>query len=103
MSTFLTRARGLLFNRSGCLRVRMMPRKVFEFAVKWDADARVWWCSNDVLPVTAEAPTFDELLDQVEELAPEIAQMNGLAAPGEEIEVHFIAERVDSLPVRVAA
>jgi hypothetical protein len=79
----------------------MSAQKVFEFAVEWDADARVWWCTNDELPVTTEAPTVDELLTNVEELAPEIAGMNGLAAAGEEIEVRFI--RVQSLPVPAAA
>jgi hypothetical protein len=33
------------------------------------------------------------------EIAPEIAAENGLAAPGNEIEVHVIAERVQSVPV----
>jgi hypothetical protein len=35
----------------------MSAQKVFEFAVEWDADARVWWCTNDELPVTMEAPS----------------------------------------------
>jgi hypothetical protein len=33
------------------------------------------------------------------EIAPEIAAENGLALPGDEIEVHVIAECVQSVPV----
>jgi hypothetical protein len=36
-------------------------------------------------------------------IAPEIAAENGLAAPGEEIEPHVIAERVQAVPVVAAA
>jgi hypothetical protein len=37
------------------------------------------------------------------EIAPEIAAENGLAAPGEEIELHVVAERVQAVPVVAAA
>jgi hypothetical protein len=33
------------------------------------------------------------------EIAPEIAAENGLASSGDEIEVHVIAERVQSVPL----
>ena len=39
----------------------------------------MWWCSNDELPLTTEAPTFDQLVARVIEIAPEIAAENGLA------------------------
>jgi hypothetical protein len=64
---------------------------------------RGWWCSNDELPLTTEAPTFEQLVSRVLEIAPEIAPENELAAPGDEIEVHVIAERVQSVRVVVAA
>jgi hypothetical protein len=78
-------------------------KKVFEFSARWDPEAHVWWCSNDVLPVTTVAPTFEELVSNVAELAPEIAGMNGLAAAGDEIEVHVTAERTQSVSVPAAA
>jgi hypothetical protein len=76
-------------------------KKVFEFTAQWDAEAHVWWCSNDILPVTTEAPTLDELLSHVKELAPEMAVINGLATAGDEIEVHITT--VQSMPVPAAA
>ena len=78
-------------------------RKVFEIRAQWDAESGVWWCSNDELPLTTEAPTFEELVSRVLEIAPEIAAENGLAAPGDEIELHVFAERVQSVPVVAAA
>jgi hypothetical protein len=82
--------------RSGIMRV-------YTVKAEWDGEAGVWWCSNDELPLTTEAPTFDALVARVLEIAPEIAAENGLAAPGEEIEVHVVAERVHSVPVVAAA
>ncbi|MGE5271885.1 MAG: DUF1902 domain-containing protein [Thiohalocapsa sp.] len=79
------------------------PTKVFEVRAQWDSEAGVWWCSNDELPLTTEAATFEGLVAQVLEIAPEIAAENGLAAPGGEIELHVVAERVQSVPVVAAA
>jgi Domain of unknown function (DUF1902) len=56
-------------------------RKSFEIRAEWDGEAGVWWCSNDELPLTTEAPTFEQLVSRVLEIAPEIAAENGLAAP----------------------
>jgi hypothetical protein len=80
-----------------------MPRKSFQVRAEWDAAAGVWWCSNDELPLTTEAPTFDELVSRVMEAAPEIAGLNGLAATGEEIEIHVTADRAQAVPVAAAA
>jgi hypothetical protein len=80
-----------------------MSRKVYQVRAEWDADAGVWWCSNDELPLTTEAPTFDELVSRVMAAASEIAGLNGLAANGEEIEIHVTADRAQAVPVAVAA
>jgi len=81
----------------------LSQKRSFEIRAEWDGEACIWWCTNDELPLTTEAPTFEELVARVLEIAPEIAAENGLAAPGEEIEVHVIAERVQSVPVVAAA
>jgi hypothetical protein len=77
--------------------------KTFEITAHWDGETGVWWCSNDELPLTTEAPTFEELVAGVLQIAPEIAAENGLATPGDEIELHVVAERVHSVPVVAAA
>lgn len=65
------------------------PRKTFEFHAQWDAEAAVWWCTNDGLPLTTEAATLDQLESRVVEAALEIAVLNGRARPGEEIELQL--------------
>jgi Domain of unknown function (DUF1902) len=77
--------------------------KSFEIRAEWDDEAGVWWCTNDELPLTTEAPTFEQLASRVLEIAPQIASENGLTAPGDEIEVRFMAERLQSVPVVAAA
>jgi hypothetical protein len=81
----------------------LSQRKTFEIRAEWDGDAGVWWCSNDELPLITEAPTFEQLVSRALEIAPEIAAENGFAVPGDEIEVHVIAERVQSVPIVAAA
>jgi hypothetical protein len=78
-------------------------RKVFQIKAEWDGEAGAWWCSNDELPLTTEAPTSDQLVARVLEIAPEIAAENGLASPGNEIELRVVAERVQAVPVVAAA
>ncbi|MBV8739171.1 MAG: DUF1902 domain-containing protein [Alphaproteobacteria bacterium] len=36
-------------------------RKSFEIRAQWDGETGVWWCSNDELPLTTEAPTFERV------------------------------------------
>jgi hypothetical protein len=69
----------------------LQQRKSFEIRAEWDGEAGVWWCSNDELPLSTEAPAFEQPVSRVLEIAPEIAAQNGLAAPGDEIEVNVIA------------
>jgi hypothetical protein len=80
----------------------LQQRKSFEIRATWDGEAGVWWCSNDDLPLTTEAPTFAQLVSRVLEIAPEMAVENGLATAGDEIKVHVTAERVQSVPVVAA-
>ena len=76
---------------------------VFEIVARWDDEAGVWWGVNGQLPLTTEAATFDQLVARVIAIAPEIAAENGLARPGDEIELHVVAERRQSVPVVAAA
>lgn len=77
--------------------------KAYEIRAQWDGEAGVWLCSNDELLLTTEAPTFDQLAARVLGIAPEIAAENGLAVPGEEIELRVVAEWVQAVPVVAAA
>jgi hypothetical protein len=68
--------------------------KEFTVHAKYDADAGVWWASNEQLPLTTEAPSFDLLMTRVMEIAPEIIELNGLAKSGEKFKIHFTTDLV---------
>jgi len=75
-----------------------VAKKVFEVRAYWSTEGNDWCAINDELPVAAEAPTLDALLAEVKAQAAEMAELNGLAAPGEEIEVRL----VETVEVRAA-
>jgi hypothetical protein len=79
--------------------VRTVAMKVFEVRAYWSAEGNDWCAVNDELPVAAEAPTLDALLVEVKAQAAEMAELNGLAAHGEEIKVRLI----ETVEVRAAA
>ena len=62
--------------------------KRFDVLAAWDADAEVWYGINDELPVATEAATFSELEARATEIGREMAELNGLVAPGEHVEIH---------------
>ena len=112
LDALLTAAKGFVLNpggqatrtrRAGVGQMQGSAKKIFQVSANWDPEAGVWWCSNGELPITTEAPTFDQLVARVMEIAPEIAELNGIAPRGEEIEIHVIGERVQSIAVSAAA
>jgi hypothetical protein len=79
--------------------VRTVAKRVFDVLAYRSIEGNDWCAVNDELPVAAEAPTLDELIVEVNAQAAEMAELNGLAAPGEEIEVRLI----ETSEVRAAA
>jgi hypothetical protein len=65
-------------------------KKTFEVVAYWSAEGNDWCATNDELPVMAEAPTLDALLEEVRAQAAEMAVLNDIAAPGDEIEVRLV-------------
>jgi hypothetical protein len=68
--------------------------KEFTVHAEYDAEAGVWLGSNADLPLSTEAPTFDQLMTRVLEIAPELAALNGLIGDGEKLTIHFTADRI---------
>jgi hypothetical protein len=68
-------------------------RKAYVIKAQWDGEAGVSWCSNDEVPLTTEAPTFEQLIQRVLEIPAE----NGLAMPAGEIELYVVAERIEAV------
>jgi hypothetical protein len=64
----------------------------------WDPEAKVWFGSCDLLPLTTEAPSLDGLLARVREIAPEIAEMNGLVRSGDTLRIQLTTDAVAAVP-----
>jgi Domain of unknown function (DUF1902) len=68
--------------------------KKITIRAEFDPEAKVWLGSNEELPLSTEAPTFDLLMTRVMEIAPEIAVLNGFISDGEKLKIHFTTDRV---------
>ena len=49
---------------------------IFTVSAIWDADANVWSGHCDEIPAAADAPTLDELLDKISQMALDLAPDN---------------------------
>jgi len=81
----------------------MLSDKVYKVQTRWDEDGQVWWAESDDIPgLVAEADTFEELVDVVHGLAPELLELNGpKLKKGLELPIQVIAERMTR--VRIAS
>jgi len=71
----------------------MVAARTLTVTAHWDEQARQWWAHNDEIPLTTEAATFDALVERVLAIAPEIMELNGVAAPGEAVTIEVTAVR----------
>ena len=72
-----------------------MPR--FNVKAEWDSEAAVWVASSDDVPGLATgADTFEELIEKLKVVIPELLEDNGvLSAGGEDVSFAVLAERVE--------
>jgi predicted RNase H-like HicB family nuclease len=50
---------------------------VYQVRAHWDDDAKVWWAESDEVPgLASEAPTFEQLDENVRSIAPELLLLN---------------------------
>jgi hypothetical protein len=50
---------------------------VYQVRAHWDDDAKVWWAESDEVPgLASEAPTFEQLDENVRLIAPELLALN---------------------------
>ena len=65
--------------------------------VLWDAEAAVWVATSDEVPgLVVEMATFDDIVREVRELAPELFFLNTGAQPAI-LDLHFLADRFESI------
>jgi predicted RNase H-like HicB family nuclease len=69
----------------------------YRIKAEWDGEAGVWVASSDDVPGLATgADTFEELIEKLRIVVPELLEENGLLGTGgEEIPFAVFAERVE--------
>ncbi len=73
-----------------------MAERTYHVRGEWDGEAGVWIATSEDVPgLCCEAATFEELVDTVLALVPDLLAANGVAAPEElaEVPVRVTAER----------
>jgi len=68
--------------------------KQFTVRARFDAAAGVWWASNERIPLTTEAASFEKLMARVMKIAPEILDLNGHVKDGEPFKINFTTDQV---------
>jgi predicted RNase H-like HicB family nuclease len=74
----------------------VMTERTFEIRVEWDAQASVWIATSDDVPgLCCEATTLEQLLAEIEPLAPELLVANGVLPESEvrQVPLRVIIER----------
>ena len=61
---------------------------------RWDPTSATWWTDGEDIPgLTCQADSFEELLDVIFELGPELLRDNGIEPLGQSVEINVVAER----------
>jgi hypothetical protein len=56
-----------------------MPQPQFAVHARWDVESRTWWTDGEDIPgLCCQAATFEDLVDSILSLAPELLVANGI-------------------------
>ena len=73
-----------------------MSTTSYTVRARWDENSRTWWTDGEDLPgLCCQAKSFEELVDLVFSMAPDLLRANGAVSPGEvaDVPIRVIAER----------
>lgn len=71
-----------------------MANAAYTVRARWDEESRSWWTDGEDIPgLTCQAATFDELVETVLALAPELLRDNRAAASDQSVDITVTAER----------
>jgi len=77
--------------------------KSITVTANWDAESRSWWTEGDDVPgLCVQGATFEELLEAVFALAPELLVANGAAREGEQVEIIVAAAHCKTVEAAAA-
>ena len=68
--------------------------KSYTVHARWDEASRTWWTDGEeITGLTCQGDTFDELVEVVLEIGPELLHANRVEPPGETVVITVVAER----------
>ena len=60
----------------------------------WDEASRTWWTNGEDIPgLFCEARGFDQLIEIILDLAPDLLRANGAEPIGQVVDINVVAER----------
>ena len=71
-----------------------MPNAAYTVRTRGDEESRSWWTDGEDIPgLCCQAASFDELVETVLALVPDLLRDNGIGTPGESVDIAVTAER----------
>jgi Domain of unknown function (DUF1902) len=72
----------------------MMSSRAYTVRARWDEVSKTWWTDGEDIPgLCCQADSFEELIEAVLALAPELLRDNGIKPLGQAVDITVIAER----------
>ena len=71
-----------------------MSSRAYTVRARWDEVSKTWWTDGEDIPgLCCQADSFEELIEAVLALAPELLRDNGIEPLGQAVDITVIAER----------
>ncbi|MGH7115698.1 MAG: DUF1902 domain-containing protein [Stellaceae bacterium] len=71
-----------------------MSNAAYTVRARWDEESKSWWTDgDDILGLCCQAASFDDLVELILALAPELLRDNRVRTPGESVDIAVTAER----------
>jgi uncharacterized protein DUF1902 len=68
--------------------------KTYTVQAHWDEASRIWWTNGEDIPgLFCEAASFDQLLEIIFDLAPDLMRANEAESVGQVVDINVVAER----------
>ena len=66
-----------------------MSSRAYKVNARWDEVSKTWWTDGEDIPgLCCQADSFEELIEAVLALAPELLRDNGIEPPGQAVEIY---------------
>ena len=76
--------------------------KLYEILARWDPEAKVWVAECDDIGLATEAADFEQLMERLRGMVPELVALNYPDDRGE-VELNVVAKRSEILSLASAA